>query len=745
MRCPRIPRQRRRYFLKSAAGIVAIFLTAAACGAQSAPKTRIAPQSNSPVAKDLSAYPGLVPEFGQLLIKLGNNIQYPAPRAESRLLPLLPESTIFFAAFPNYGDAANQALQVFRQELQESPVLRDWWGRGDMAAAGPKLEDSIEKFSQLHQYLGEEIVVSGSMEGQEPAFLAFAEIRKPGLRKFFEQWVDQYGGESAAGVRVLDPPGLAVGKEKSPKQQLLLLVRPDFIVASANMALLRSFSTRLDHHTHEFASTPFGQRVAQEYQGGLTILAAADLQRILAQSSPAAQQDAAFQRSGFADMKYLIWEHKGESPQAVSQAELSFTGPRRGSAAWLAKSRPLPSLDFVSPKALAAITLALANPAQMFDDIKQLAGPSSDQFAAIAGGEKTLNLSLKDDLLGLLGGELTAELDNLNLPRPTWRAIFQVKDANHIQQTLNTLLTAFQVQTEQVEKEGITYRTVQIPTSQPAMEIGYAFADGYLIIGSSSEAVAESVRLHSSGGSLAKSSAFQTSRPPGHSLDASALFYEDPVAMAALQFRRFAPQMAESLSQASTTVSPFVVCLYGDETTIREASSSGGVDIAGVLIVAAIAIPNLLRSKIAANEATALGSVRTVNTAQVAYSATYPQGGFAPNLATLGVDPRSPNAYSQEHAGLLDATLANETCAGNAWCTKSGYNFRITAICKQRLCSDYVVVATPVQANSTGVRSFCSTSDGVIRFKADSPLASPVTVSECRTWRPLGIGQPSQR
>lgn len=745
MQCPRIPQQRWRYLPKTGLGMVAIFLAGTVCAAQSVTGKHPAPQSKTPAAaQDLSAYPGLLPEFGQLLVKLQKNIQYPAPRGDSRLLPRLPESTIFVAAVPNYGDAAHQALDIFREELRQDSALRHWWQGGANAAKRAKFEDSLEGFSQVHQYLGEEIVLTGSMERREPSFLAFAEIRKPGLKKFLGQMVEQFGGVSAAGVQVLDPEGLAAAREKSPKQKLLVLVRPDFVVATENLALLRSFSARLDQGRREFASTAFGQRVTQEYQGGLTILAAADLQRILAEAPPATKQDPAFQRSGFADVKYLIWEHKGEGAQAVSQAELSFSGPRHGSAAWLGKSKPLASLDFVSPKALAAVTLVLANPAQMFDDMKQLAGPSSDQFAAIAAGEKALNLSLKDDLLGQLGGEFTAELDNLN-PQPTWRAIFQVKDANHIQRTLNTVLSALQVQTDQVERDGITYRTVQIPSSAQAMEIGYAFADGHLIIGSSREAVAESVRLHSSGGSLAKSPAFQASHPPSHSLDASALIYQDPLAMAALQMRRFAPQMAESLSQTPTAIPPFVVCLYGDEATIREASGSGGVDVAGALIVAAIAIPNLLRSKTAANESAALGSVRTLNTAQVAYATRYPKRAYAPNLASLGPDPGGPSVYSPEHAGLVDSTLANDKCIGEAWCIKSGYNFRITAVCKQSLCSDYVVVATPVQASSTGVRSFCATSDGVIRFRLDPPMISSVTVSECRTWKPLGTGLPPQR
>jgi hypothetical protein len=70
-----------------------------------------------------------------------------------------------------------------------------------------------------------------------------------------------------------------------------------------------------------------------------------------------------------------------------------------------------------------------------------------------------------------------------------------------------------------------------------------------------------------------------------------------------------------------------VIRLYGEDTAIREASRSGAFDAGVVLVVAAVAIPNWLRSKIAANEATAVGSIRTVNTAQVTYATEYPKKG----------------------------------------------------------------------------------------------------------------------
>jgi len=175
---------------------------------------------------------------------------------------------------------------------------------------------------------------------------------------------------------------------------------------------------------------------------------------------------------------------------------------------------------------------------------------------------------------------------------------------------------------------------------------------------------------------------------------------------------------------------------YGEESAIREVSANQAFDATGALIVAAIAIPNLLRSKIAANEASAVGSVRTINTAQVTYGTVYPKNGFASNLAALGPDPSGPNAYSPEHAGLLDEHLGSPNCVGDAWCTKSGYNFQVTTICKLKVCKEYVVVATPV-SESTGTRSFCSTSDGIIRYKVGSSVSSPVTVSACRAWLPL--------
>jgi type IV pilus assembly protein PilA len=128
--------------------------------------------------------------------------------------------------------------------------------------------------------------------------------------------------------------------------------------------------------------------------------------------------------------------------------------------------------------------------------------------------------------------------------------------------------------------------------------------------------------------------------------------------------------------------------------------------VAIILIIAAIAIPNLLRSRMAANEASAVGSIRTINTAAVTYSSTYPQDGFPGTLAALGA-AASPCVATSAGACLLDQVLA----AG----TKSGYTFKWTGDGNTPSVG-YSITGTPVTVGTTGQRMFCSDQSGVIRF-----------------------------
>jgi len=137
--------------------------------------------------------------------------------------------------------------------------------------------------------------------------------------------------------------------------------------------------------------------------------------------------------------------------------------------------------------------------------------------------------------------------------------------------------------------------------------------------------------------------------------------------------------------------------------------------VAIILIIAAIAIPNLLRSKMAANEASAVGSLRTINTACVTYSTTY-NIGFPSTLAALGTS----GAVSSSSAQLIDNVLAGGS--------KSGYTFAYTpGALAGGVTPTYAVTASPINAGTTGQRYFFTDQSGVIRANATT---GPATASD---------------
>jgi type IV pilus assembly protein PilA len=127
--------------------------------------------------------------------------------------------------------------------------------------------------------------------------------------------------------------------------------------------------------------------------------------------------------------------------------------------------------------------------------------------------------------------------------------------------------------------------------------------------------------------------------------------------------------------------------------------------VAIILIIAAIAIPNLLRAKMAANEASAVGSMRTINTTAVEYSTTY--GGYPATLSSLG-GPAGGSATSSS-AELVDAVLAGGT--------KSGYTFSYTTGSTDSSGNvlAYTLTGIPTSVGSTGQRQFFTDQTGVIR------------------------------
>jgi prepilin-type N-terminal cleavage/methylation domain-containing protein len=142
--------------------------------------------------------------------------------------------------------------------------------------------------------------------------------------------------------------------------------------------------------------------------------------------------------------------------------------------------------------------------------------------------------------------------------------------------------------------------------------------------------------------------------------------------------------------------------------------------VAIILIIASIAIPNLLRARMSANEASAVAAVRTVNTAQISYNSVYPTVGYAATLAVLGGTNCAPP--SPTGACLIDTQLASGT--------KAGYTFTMSGVTGTPA-STYQIIAAPISPNQTGVRYFCSFADAV-------PRSSVTAIATCdQTITPL--------
>ena len=150
--------------------------------------------------------------------------------------------------------------------------------------------------------------------------------------------------------------------------------------------------------------------------------------------------------------------------------------------------------------------------------------------------------------------------------------------------------------------------------------------------------------------------------------------------------------------------------------------------VAIILIIAAIAVPNLLRARIAANEASAASSVRKIATAEYAYSSAYPAVGYSSNLLHLG-GPAAGCTPGVNSACILDNLLSS----GN----KSGYQFNALGFPQgsSTINVSFVAGSAPEAFNLTGVRYFCTVDDGVLRADPGTAGNPPIaTVAGCTSY-----------
>jgi type IV pilus assembly protein PilA len=157
--------------------------------------------------------------------------------------------------------------------------------------------------------------------------------------------------------------------------------------------------------------------------------------------------------------------------------------------------------------------------------------------------------------------------------------------------------------------------------------------------------------------------------------------------------------------------------------------------VAIILIIAAIAIPNLLRARIAANESSAAASTRTIATSAVSYSTSYPTVGYPASLAILGpADAGCTAGPAVTNACLVDFALGSASVTA-----KSGYKFTfVGSDAVGGANQQYTTDGNPASQNTTGVKEFCGAEDNVVRFVTPAGPATGATHTGCLGLNPIG-------
>jgi prepilin-type N-terminal cleavage/methylation domain-containing protein len=154
--------------------------------------------------------------------------------------------------------------------------------------------------------------------------------------------------------------------------------------------------------------------------------------------------------------------------------------------------------------------------------------------------------------------------------------------------------------------------------------------------------------------------------------------------------------------------------------------------VAIILIIAAIAIPNLMRARMAANDSSAAASQRSIVTAEVGYIASYPTVGYT-QLASLG-GGAAPCVPLPASGCLIDNNLAlNGTPAGSG---KSGYSFAATPGGAAATGFNFYTTGTPL-ANTTGTKAYCAADDGVVRTQAPGTITLVASYNACLALNPM--------
>jgi hypothetical protein len=544
-------------------------------------------QSEIAWSKNSAKYLALLGDFS-ILQKQFAAIPGPGLRYSSELLPYVPDHTVIYAAIPNLTNTLGEANRLFRDRLQQSPALRNWW-KQQQAGKGPKLDDVLNQLKTFSSYLGDEIVFTVAKNGTEYAApVVLAKVKQGGLETFLR---------TQASLQTIPNPWAAT---PAPGHPLLVYVNNDLLIASPNLAELQREATLAKQGSSgQFAGTPFYQQIVRSYQQGAEWLFSADMEQIVAQNVQTGSGNHELP-PGIGDVRYLTMEHREVGGKSESHADLLFASERQGVASWLAAPASMGSLEFVSPDASMVTSAVIKNPRSIMEEVFKMIGSGDADFTQhLSEFETKTGVNVLNDMAAPLGGEVTMAFDGPMVPTPRWKLIFEVYDPTTLQSTIGKLVDSFNREgsakghSVQLTKRQVGSRTYFVISSpeKPASEVDYTFVDNYLIAAPDMGTISRAIQTREAGYTLTHASGFQALLPNDGYTNFSAIFYHNlgpvvgPLATQLKSSGVLTRQQQQSIDALTANTAPGLIYAYGEPDRIVVASSTGfmGFDLGTLL------------------------------------------------------------------------------------------------------------------------------------------------------------------
>lgn len=548
-------------------------------------------------SRDSARYVALLGELSTIQKGL-EAMPSPGLRYESKLLSLIPERTVLYAAMPNVGGMMGEAQKLFNERLQQSEVLRTWW---EEQKDGPKLQEMLQKLRTFSDYLGDEIVVTVTAEdrGNYGPPIVLAEVKRPGLAAYLNAELKALqGGSGMPEVVELRAPAddakpAFYGRERrngeaaKVEAHMTIGIKDGLLAVAWSKEDLDGVAVRAADPDPSRAGK-MSENLRKAYKEGASWLFCANMEHLTRNSVGNGRGTHGGPKlpRGLEAMRYLLVERKEVAGKTENQAALTFDGRRSGVAAWLAEPSAMGSLDFVSPKATFAVSMTLREPQWMLGDLLKSLSESDPEFQQKLNHFRDATGFPLDMTLGSpLGGEFTFALDGPLLPLPSWRLAVEVYNPEKLQWTIDRFIDAFNKDPKCPEckvslaKDQVGARTFYTLTSnRVAYEIDYAYVDGYLVAAPSRTLLNQAIQTRATGLVLSRSEGFRSQLPRDGNLNFSALVYHNigsAVAPLASQLSNMGGASAaqrESMKALAANSAPGLIYAYGEPDRIRIAS-----------------------------------------------------------------------------------------------------------------------------------------------------------------------------